>query len=263
MRVYAPEGLLLDRKHMGQIPPSRRRYFDVSDIAGKLVSGVDHLAVVHRIPSRLLPQVSNLEDEIEINEEPDYSFFRSAVEYSYTEGGNGSVIFETTPNLNSALPGKKSSNTITFTCQTVLSDVLNTNVVITHHSVNPAYSKIASYGYALHSQSGELAASGRVEIAPFSVKVLDMSQIIPKDVIANNRDPKDGTSAFNFVGYSDEAAFQILVVNTAPSLGAVSVEHTHPPQTYLMPWNSNYQREAKTEAQKAWHSLLAQGSRNQ
>ena len=248
---------------MGQIPPSRRRYFDVSDIAGKLVSGVDHLAVVHRIPSRLLPQVSNLEDEIEINEEPDYSFFRSAVEYSYTEGGNGSVIFETTPNLNSALPGKKSSNTITFTCQTVLSDVLNTNVVITHHSVNPAYSKIASYGYALHSQSGELAACGRVEIAPFSVKVLDMSQLIPMDVIADNRDPEDGTSAFNFVGYSDEAAFQILVVNTAPSLGAVSVEHTHPPQTYLMPWNSNYQREAKTEAQKVWHSLLAQGSRNQ
>jgi len=258
LSVYAPEGILLERRRLGQVPPSRRRFFDVSEITAPLVSGVDHLAVAHRIPSRLISQGINLEDEIEIGEEPDYSFFRSAVEYSYTEGGNGSVIFETTPNLNSGAPGR-SSNTITFTCQTVLSDILNTQIVIIHYSVNPAYSKIATYGYALHSQSGDLVASGEVEIAPFSVKRLDLAQIIPQDVIEAHRDPKDGNSSFNFVGYSDDAAFPVLVVNTAPSLGAVSVEHTHPPQTYLMPWNSRYQREAKTSAQRAWQSILSLG----
>jgi hypothetical protein len=260
LSVYAPEGILLERSHLGQVPPSRRRFFDISETTGRLVSSVDHLAVVHRIPSRLIAQGANLEDEIEFEKEPDYSFFRSVVEYSYREGGDGGVIFETTPNLNSAAPGARSSNTITFTCQTVLSDVLNTQIVIIHYSVNPAYSKIATYNYALHSQSGELVASGRVEIAPFSVKRLDLAQVIPQKVVSQNKDAKDGTSAFNFVGYSEDAAFPVLVVNTAPSLGAVSVEHTHPPQTYLMPWNSSYQREAKTSAQRSWQSILSLGS---
>ena len=110
LSVYSPEGLLIERIHLGDIPPSRRRFFDVSNIANQLVQGNDHLAVAHRIPSRLLPGIANLEDKIELPEEPDYSLFRSAVEYSYPEGGNGSVIFETTPNLNATSPVSKSSN---------------------------------------------------------------------------------------------------------------------------------------------------------
>ena len=261
LSVYSPEGLLLERVHLGQIPPSRRRFFDVSATAGRLVPDVDHLAVVHRIPSRLMAQVSSLEDEIELPKETDYSLFRSLVEYSYPQGGNGSVIYETSPKLNAGLPEGRSSNTLTFTCQTVLSDVLNTYVILIHYSINPAYSKIANYSFALHSQSGQMVVADQVAITPFSVKVLDMAQIIPKDAVADQRDAHDGLSSFTFVGYSDEAAFQVIVVNSAPSLGAVAVEHTHPPQTYLFPWNSSYQREAKTSAQKSWKSILSPGSR--
>ena len=91
LSVYSPEGLLIERSHIGQIQPARRKYFDVSEIASRLVSGTDHLAVAHRIPSRLTGQAANLEDEIEMDQEPDYSLFRSVVEYSYPGGGNGSV----------------------------------------------------------------------------------------------------------------------------------------------------------------------------
>ena len=125
--------------------------------------------------------------------------------------------------------------------------------------MNPEYSQIAKYRYALHSPAGDLVASGQVDVAPFSIKVLDISAIIPKEEIAKHRDAQDGISSFSFVGYSEDAAFTVVVVNTTPSLRAVSVEHTHPPQTYLIPWDSKYPREAKTAAQKAWHSILFQG----
>ena len=262
LSVYSPEGLLMERNHLGQIPSSRRRFFDVSAIAGQLVSGVDHLAVVHRIPSRLVTQIASVEDEIEMENEPDYSYFRSVVEYSFPQGGNGSVIYETTPKLNLGLPEGKSSNTLTFTCQTVLSDVLNTYVILIHYSMNPAYSQIANYHFALHAQSGEMVAADQVEITPFSIKGLDMAQVIPRDAVADQRDPGDGVSSFTFVGYSDNAALQVIVVNSAPSLGSVAVEHTHPPQTYLFPWDSSYQRDAKTAAQRAWQSILSPGRRS-
>jgi hypothetical protein len=144
----------------------------------------------------------------------------------------------------------------------VLSDVLNTSVIVIHYSMNPKYSQIATFNYGLHAPSGELAVSGEVKITPFSINVLDMSQIIPQSIHAEQRDSQDGVSSFSFVGYSEDAAFPVVVVNTAPSLGAVSVEHTHPPQTYLIPWNSSYQREIKATAQKAWHSILSRAPRS-
>ena len=89
LSIYSPEGLLLERTHLGEIPPARRRFFDVSSLTRNIVTDVDHLAVVHRIPSRLLPEMSNLEAEIELTKEPDYSFFRAMVEYSFPGAGNG------------------------------------------------------------------------------------------------------------------------------------------------------------------------------
>ena len=116
LSVYSPEGLLLERVHLGQIPANRRRFFDISVITRRLVPDLDHLTVVHRIPSRMSPESSDLEDEIEMSVEPDYSLFRSLIEYSYPEGGNGSVIYETPPRLNAGTSGHRSSNTLTFTC---------------------------------------------------------------------------------------------------------------------------------------------------
>ena len=100
--VYSPEGLLIDRIHVGQIPPSRRRFFDVNDTVQHLVYSVDHLVVAHRIPSRMLASGVKVEDELDMTVQPDYSLFRSLVEYSFAEGGNGSVIYETPFGLNTS-----------------------------------------------------------------------------------------------------------------------------------------------------------------
>ena len=260
LTIYSPEGLFLDRMHLGQIPPNRRRFFNISDITRRLVPDLDHLTVVHRVPSRLLSQVSSVEDELEMPAEPDYSMFRSLIEYSFPQGGNGSVIYETPPGLNMGTSGHKSSNTLTFTCQTVLSELVNTHVVLIHYSVNPLYSKIADYHFTLHSLSGERVLSGHVTIGPFGIKVLDMAQIIPRQWVEKEKDPQDHLSPFTFVGYSEDAAIQVLLLNAAPALGAVAVEHTHPPQAYLFPNDPTFQRKIKTDAQRAWKSILS-GSR--
>lgn len=256
LSIYSPEGLLLERTRLGQIAPSRRRFFDVSAIAGRLAPNVDHLAVVHRIPSRLVAKISSIEEEIELPEETDYSLFRSLVEYSYPQGGNGSVIYETPPRLNAGGSGQKSSNTLTFTCQTLLSEVAQTHVVLIHYSVNPTYSRVANYSFALHSQSGEEVASGNVAIGPFAIKVLDIAQIIPEHQVQRERDPFDGSSAFTFVGYSEDAAILVVIVNTAPTLGGVAVEHTHPPQAYLFPSDPSDQQNVKVAAEKVWKTIL-------
>jgi len=261
LSVYSPEGVLTGRTHLGRIPPDRRRFFDISSITRQSVSGLDHLVVAHRVPSRLLPPGSNPEDEIELTSEPDYSVFRSLVEYSFPDGGNGSVIYETPPRLNANPGGPGSPSTLTFSCQTVISQEVNTHIILINYSVNRSYSHIATFNFALHSDSGEMVASERVDVGPFSVSVIDMAEIVPGRLVERHRDPSDGLSSFTLVGYCDDAVLLALFVNTTPSLRAVSVEHTHPPQTYILPIDPNYRRAVKKDAESAWKSILAADGR--
>lgn len=256
LSIYSPEGTLMRRSHLGTLPPNRRKYFDVSEIVRPLVYPIDHLAVVHRIPSRLLAKVSTVEEEIELTLEPDSSYLRSLVEYSFPEGGNGSVIYETPPHLNAG----PSSNTLTFTNQIVLSESMNTSVVLINHSVNRQYSQIADYTFAVYSLSGELVVTDHVYVGPFGVAILDMSKIIPRHVVEKERDPIDGLSTFTFMGLSDDAILMVIVVNTSAQLGAVSVEHTHPPQAYMFPFDSTQQRVVKSKARSRWKSILSPDS---
>jgi len=261
LSIYSPEGPLADRVRMGEIEPNRRRMFDVSEAAAPYVSGVDHLTVVHRIPTRLLNQVENLEDIIEIPDHSDYFMYRSMLEYSYPEGGNGSVIYETPPGLNANATTTKSSNTLTFTCQIVLSEILSTYVVLIHSSVNPSYSNMADFNYGFFAQSGGMATSDHVAVGPFSVSVLDVAQLIPRETILRDRDPVDGQSSYTFVGSCGDASVIPLVLNASPELGAIALEHTHPPQAYVFPYNAGEKKTIKTEAQRAWSSIFTSKNR--
>jgi hypothetical protein len=257
LSTYSPEGVLADRRALGSIESDRRKFFDISSIVSSVLPGQDHLSVVHRVPSRLLAEVGSVEGAIELDNEPDYSYFRSVVEYSYPDGGNGAVIYETPPRFNAA--GSSSSNTLSFTCQTAISESVGAYVVLIHHSVNPQYSKIADYQFVLHSLSGERVVSDRVSVGPFGIRVIDIRALVPAEVVAREKDSVDATSSFTFVGFSEDAAMIVLVINAAPSLGAVAVEHIHPPQTYLLPWDSSYQKRLKLAAQRGWKELLSPG----
>ena len=257
LTVYSPEGLFLERQHLGHIPSNRRKLFDLSSITQGLVPDLDHLAVVHRIPSRLVAQVSQVEEEIDLDPVPRYRMFRSMIEYSFPQGGNGSVIYETPPRLNDVTSGRRSSNTLTFTCQTVLSPTLNTYVILIHYSEDPEYSRIATYYFALHAPSGDQVYTGHISIAPFSIEVLDLARLVPADLVDRYRDPEDGLCSFSFIGRSEDASLPVMVINAAPASGSVAVEHTHPSQAYVLPWNAEYQRQVKNSAQRVWRDRLS------
>jgi len=256
LTTYSPEGVKIERTWLDTISPERRRFFNVSEITNELVRDQDHLAVVHRVPSRLVVSGSDIEDEIELPAKRDYSLFRSLVEYSYPGGGNGSVIYETPPGFNMDLSSHKSSNSLTFTCQTILSDTIDSYIVIINHSVNPSYSRIAEYNFAFHALSGERVFVDNTTIGPFGIRVMNVRDLLPAKLVEQERDAKDGLSSFTFMGYSENAALLFMVVNSSPVLKSVAVEHTHPPQAYLLPDNIERQRSIKLAAMRKWKSLL-------
>jgi hypothetical protein len=254
LTVYSPEGVLLARPHLGEIPPNRRKFFDVSAIAGEFVPNGDHLSVVHRVPRSLLVKVSSVDELLEVDKPPDYSFFRSLVEYSYPGGGNGSVIYETPPFLNVPRTGRPPSNTLSFTSKVVLTEVVNTYVVLIHYSMDPSYTKVCEYNFILFSMAGEPVTSGRLSLGPFSVGVIDVAGLIPSVAFQEALDPSDGLAPFTFVGFSEQASLPTLIVNAARNLGAVSVEHIHPAQEYLLPSDVNQRRSVKSNAIHRWEA---------
>ncbi len=257
LTIYSPEGVQMERTWIGTIAPERRKFFEISEMTNKLINDQDHLAVIHRVPAHLITPNTNVEDELEIPNIHDYSLFRSLVEYSYPGGGNGSVIYETPPGFNADNNTVKSSNSLTFTCQTVLSDTLDSHLVIINHSINHKYKNIATYTFGFHSLSGERVFVDNTTIGPFGIRVLNLKEILPKDIILREKDPKDGLSSFTFVGYSDNAALLFMVVNTSPDSKSVAVEHTHPPQTYLFPGDMDKQRSVKIGAINKWKAILS------
>ena len=99
LTVYRPDGTLAERVHLGEIPPARRQLFDVTAITRRSCPGDDHLVVAHRIPRRLLGGHAP-EDVVEVTpEDGDFAMYRSLVQYSYPGRANGSVIYETPPNV--------------------------------------------------------------------------------------------------------------------------------------------------------------------
>jgi hypothetical protein len=254
LTIYSPEGVLLARPRLGEIPPNRRKFFDVSAIARELVPNGDHLCVVHRVPSSLLARVSHVEEPLEVDQPPDYAVYRSLVEYSYRGGGNGSVIYETPPALNVPRVGRPSSNTLSFTSKVVLSEVVNTYVVLIHYSMDPSYSKVCQYDFILFSISGEPVVSQRLSLGPFSVLVIDVAGVIPAGAFQQALDPSDGLATFTFLGFSEQASVPALIVNASQQLGAVSVEHIHPAQEYLLPRDANQRLTVKSNAMHQWEA---------
>ena len=248
--------MLAQRLHLGTITPNRRNLFDISTLTRQIVPSGDHLCVAHRVPSNLLDQVNNVEEHLELEQPPDYYLYRSLVEYSYPQGGNGSVIYETPPALNVTSPGKPPSETLSFSSKIVLSESVNTYVALIHYSQHPSYTSICQYNFSILSMSGNTVASDCVKLGPFSVTLLDIGATVPVDEIRRSTDPEDGLATFTLLGFSDHASVISLVLNASMQLGAISVEHTHPAQEYLMPRASNERRKIKSSAIQHWKSML-------
>jgi hypothetical protein len=260
LTIYAPDGRRLERVELGEIPPHRRRTFDISSMTRTRVPHDDHLTVVHRIPQRLL-RGAGPDAAVELApDDADFAMYRSLIEYSLPGGGSGSVIYETPPGLNVRRPGRPLSTTLTFTSKVALSEAVGTYVVVTNYSMDPAYTTTAAWTFALFAPSGERVGSGHRAVRPFTVAVIDArAELVAGAAVAHRA--IDELACFGFVGYSDDAALIPVVLQVAPSLGGVAIEHTHPAQAYTVPARADQASVLKLRALAAWRKRLAEISR--
>lgn len=280
LTTYAPDGRFLGRQVLGQIAPRQRRLLDLSDLTRASVPHEDHVAVVHRVPAHLLTQAPRLprlwdprpkqeltalqslipEDPVELPAHADYSFFRAYLQYEFdgARGGNGSVIYEVPYRFNAPRPAASSPpSTLVFTTKVWLSARVHSYVVLMNYSTDSGYRHTADYVYGCYSSQGQRVASGRVSVKPFALQVLDLRAAIPVEAQRRARDPSDGASVFSFVGYCEDAALAVVVLNLDYEGKGISVEHTHPAQSYLIPDRFADRHAVKSQAVKAWKTMLA------
>jgi hypothetical protein len=262
LTIYGADGRRLERVELGEVPPHRRRMFDISAVTRTRVAKDDHLTVVHRVPRRLLGAHATPDDLVELTpEEAEFSMYRSLIEYSLPGGGDGSVIYETPPGLNVRRPGRPASTTLTFTSKIALSEAVSTYVVVVNYSMDASYRTGAAWTFALFGSSGQPVGSGRLGVGPFQVAVVDVRAHLVPGTLAERPRAVDELACFGFVGYSDAAALIPLVVQVAPSLGGVAVEHTHPAQAYTVPARAEQTGVLKMRALAAWKARLGEATR--
>ncbi len=252
LTTYAADGRRLDRADLGDIPASRRRMIDVTAITRARCPGENHLVVAHRVPRRLLDGHAP-EDVVELTrEDAEFAMYRSLVQYSVPGGGNGSVIYETPPGLNTPRPGRPGPTTLTFTSKVIASEQVTTAIVLMNYSLDPAYAVSARYRYAIFAPDGAEVAAGTVVLPPFTVRVVDVRDVVPARVCAAHVDPADGLTWMTYVGYCRDTVVIPLIVTLAPALGAVAVEHTHPAQAYTLPARPEDKHKVKSRAVAQW-----------
>jgi hypothetical protein len=137
----------------------------------------------------------------------------------------------------------------------VLSEAVNTYVVLIHYSMDSTYTNVCQYNFILFSMAGEPVASDRLSLGPFSVRVIDVAGVVPAGAFQQALDPSDGLAPFTFVGFSEQASLPTLIVNAAQHLRAVTVEHIHPAQEYLMPPDWNQRRTVKSNVIRQWEAI--------
>ena len=258
LTIYTPSGALADSVFLGEIPTRRRRLFAISPVTKRYVPDQDHLAVVHRIPTRLMTWWGRRpEDPIELPPgDEGYGMFRNLVQYAFPGGGNGSVIYEAPPGLNVSKSGRAAGNTLTFTSKIVVSETVNTCLALIYYSLDPHCERIASYTYGLFAPTGESVATRTLDLKPFTTALIDVKATMPGEAVERFRDPADGLTCLSYVGYSADAVLIPLILNLDLSGKAVSVEHTHPAQTYTCPSRLEHKRLCKHRAVEAWQTRM-------
>lgn len=211
--LYSPKGEKVRRWKAADLPAGERLLLDLSAATEEHGFREPHLAVVHRVPVGI--------------EEGDFDMYRTMVQLERPGRGSGSVIYETPPRFN-ATPGK--GTFFSFTNQAVAGPKVSTYVALLHYSVNPDYARSASRRLVLYEPDGRVAAVDDGTVPAFGVGLIDLSKLAPA---------AGGLRQRSLAVCSPDASLIPLFINLDEELGGVSVEHTHPPFTYLgMPLES-------------------------
>ena len=212
---------LIGRAKIYELNPNEHRFFCLDEELKKLGWQLDtSLCVVHRVPSTLLEGAKIKQKEA--NTKLDYSMYRTVVQYRYAEKGMGGVIYETPPNFNIA--GRK-PHFLSFSNMLYLNGQVENYLVFINYSVSPEYSQTANVKLSFNNTEGKKIVNKEVFVPPFDCYCMNINQI---GELANEK---------IFVSYTAATTTSALIplsILVNVNNGGISVEHSHPPQEYLM-----------------------------
>lgn len=230
LTLYSPEGVFVERRKIDELEPGQRKFYDLTELTAAHGFTRPHICVAHRVPDGDLTGLQT----------HDFDMFRSVVQLVHPGGGRGSVIYETPPYFNGN--PKKPGSFLSFSNQIYLADKQNTLLVLLNYSVNADYAVAARRRLLVYAPDGSRVAEDMRAVGPFSVDVTDCAALLRRQ------------GQFSFIACSKEASMVPLIVNLSEKVGGVSIEHTHPPMSYL---NMPPERANAVRAQAIEHYLCA------
>ena len=140
------------------------------------------------------------------------------------ELNKGSVIYETPPNLNQ---NKNRGNFLSFSNKICLTDNVKNNLVFINYSTNRDFNSTANVKLAIYNSHGLTLTTESFKVKPFSFTAFNVNAL----------KLKSKEQFLTFTAAADGLSLIPLSVSLCNSNGGVSIEHSHPPQAYIMaPW---------------------------
>jgi hypothetical protein len=212
---------LLGRRELQTIGPHEHVFISVDQRLEELGWGDASLCILHRVPSQYMAD-GIIKSSGDPGRKPDYSMYRTVVQYGVPNGGMGGLVYETPPNLN--VTGRK-PHFLSFTNKVYLSESVDSFLVFLNYSVSADYSHETEARLAFHDTDGRKAGTASVRVPPYDFACLRVN-----DVLKSTRDP----GFFSVSASSVTSSLIPLSILVSRRNGGVSVEHSHPPQEYWM-----------------------------
>lgn len=212
---------LLGRRELRTIGPHEHVFISLDQQLEDLGWREASLCILHRVPSQYMAD-GRIRSGDHSGRKPDYSMYRTVVQYGTPNGAMGGLIYETPPNLN--LTGRK-PHFLSFTNKVYLSEGVDSYLVFLNYSVSADYSHETEARLAFHDLDGRKVADAAVKVPPYDFACLRVN-----DVLTSARDP----GFFSVSASSVTSSLIPLSVLVNRRNGGVSVEHSHPPQEYWM-----------------------------
>jgi hypothetical protein len=214
-------GKLLGRIMAGTVGAHEHYFVDIdAEVEKHGWAETASLCVVHRIPTKYVSG-DRLNNVPVTHTHKSFSMYRTVVQYAVEQGGMGSVIYETPPNFN--MVGKK-PHFLSFSNKIYLHEDTDSHLAFLNYSVSLDYVQSADVNIEFRDAAG--ACIGRHSL---SVPAMDFTCIRVGGIL-----PPTPSPFVSFTAASITSALIPISVVVHRRYGGVSVEHSHPPQEYLM-----------------------------
>ena len=158
--------------------------------------------------------------------------YRIVVQYSSQNGSKDSVIYEMPPNFNAA---KKKSNFLSFS-NMINTSSYSTYLIFINASVNHIHNIEAKSKIIFKDSSGKDITSNNFIVESFNFKIIKVN-----DYISGIKDN------LSYICVSKDCSLIHLSLIASENFSNISLEHSHPPQEYIVAENSITNR-IKSEA---------------